>query len=61
MLFCPKCGKEISGDSKFCPKCGQQIATTDADEASQTQQNMAQSQNTVYVRPAFMGYTPEYT
>ena len=22
IMFCPKCGKELSGDSKFCPQCG---------------------------------------
>lgn len=24
-MFCEKCGKEISDDSKFCPGCGQLI------------------------------------
>jgi hypothetical protein len=25
MLFCPKCGKEVSEDIKFCPQCGQDL------------------------------------
>lgn len=24
-MFCPKCGNEISADTKFCPTCGEQI------------------------------------
>jgi len=23
--FCPKCGKEVSEDTKFCPQCGQNL------------------------------------
>lgn len=29
-MFCPKCGNEISADTKFCPKCGKQIIKEDA-------------------------------
>ena len=25
MPFCPKCGKEVSEDTKFCPQCGQNL------------------------------------
>ena len=25
MPFCPKCGKEVSEDTKFCPQCGQSL------------------------------------
>jgi len=25
MPFCPKCGNEVSGDTKFCPQCGQNL------------------------------------
>lgn len=25
-MFCPKCGNEITKDTKFCPKCGEQLA-----------------------------------
>jgi hypothetical protein len=25
MPFCPKCGREVSEDTKFCPQCGQNL------------------------------------
>jgi len=25
MSYCPKCGKQVSGDSRFCPTCGSPI------------------------------------
>lgn len=29
MMYCPKCGKEISNSSKFCQECGYHIITND--------------------------------
>lgn len=31
-MFCPKCGNQISADTKFCPACGEQIVKEPAVE-----------------------------
>lgn len=31
-MFCPKCGKEVSGSTTFCPSCGAQLTKAEAKE-----------------------------
>lgn len=37
-MFCPKCGKEISDQSRFCPKCGASISNAGTDSKRGLQQ-----------------------
>lgn len=46
-MYCPKCGKQISDDSKFCPYCGAKI-TVDVKEPTKqsfSYQSTSQSQS----------------
>ena len=33
MMFCPKCGAEVSDGAKFCPKCGNQLSDSNKAES----------------------------
>lgn len=63
MMFCKKCGQEISDNAKFCTNCGTPVAETVTAEKSTTSSsnnvsNM-QPQVVVYTQPT-MGIDPSW-
>jgi len=48
-MFCEKCGKEISNDSKFCPNCGQSIKSYCNNTQPKENANIMSPNQTQYV------------
>ena len=32
-MYCPKCGNQISDDSRFCPYCGEKVNTSSSNDS----------------------------